>query len=50
MNIILKQSSKTIKKDKFSALIYALSWPMQEEKNRKKKRVDVSKMMLFTHA
>ena len=48
MNIILKQSSKTIKKDKFSALIYALSWTMQEEKNRKKKKFDPSKMMMFT--
>ena len=46
-NIILKQSSKTIKKDKFSALIYGLYWTMMEEKNKKNKKFDVSKMMLF---
>lgn len=50
VNIILKQLSKTIKKDKFSALIYALYWPMQEERNKKKKRFDASKMMLFTRS
>ena len=46
-NIILKQSSKTIKKDKFSALIYGLYWTMMEERNKKSKKFDVNKMMLF---
>ena len=49
MNIILKQNNRTIKKDKFSALIYALSWPkMMEEKRGRKRRGDLTKMMLFT--
>ena len=49
MNIILKQNNRTIKKDKFSALIYALSWPkMMEERGGRKRRGDVSKLMLFT--
>ena len=37
VNIILKQSSKSIKKDKFSAFIYGLYYIKQEE-DRKKKR------------
>ena len=37
INIILKQSSKSIKKDKFSAFIYGLYYIKQEE-DRKKKR------------
>lgn len=47
-NIILKQATRTIKKDKFSALIYALYWPSLTEKKRKPKGRDFSKMMLFT--
>lgn len=48
-NIILKQSSRKIKKDKFSALIYALYWPLLQEKKRgKRKSRDLSKMCLFT--
>ena len=36
--IVLKQSNSRIKKDKFSALIYALYWcKMDEEKAQKKK-------------
>lgn len=49
-NIILKQSTKTIKKDKFSALIYALYWCKLEEESKKKKKIDPSKMMLFSSA
>ena len=51
MNIILKQNNRTIKKDKFSALIYALSWPKSiEEKGGRKRRGDLTKLMLFTSA
>lgn len=49
MNIILKQNNRTIKKDKFSALIYALFWPkLMEEKGSRKRRGDLKKMMLFS--
>ena len=38
-NIILKQSSKKIKKDKFSALIYGLYWcKLKEDKRGKRKK------------
>lgn len=48
-NIILKQSSKKIKKDKVSALIYGLSWcKLQEEKRGKRKSRDLSGLMLFS--
>ena len=36
VNIILKQSSKSIKKDKFSAFIYGLYYIKQEEDRKKK--------------
>ena len=49
VNILLKQSTRTIKKDKFSALIYALAWcKIEEDKKNRRKRGDVSKLMLFT--
>lgn len=49
MNIVLRQNNRTIKKDKFSALIYALSWPkMLEDTGAGRKRLDVSKLMLFS--
>ena len=38
LNIILKQSSKSIKKDKFSAFIYGLYYIKQEEDRKKKHR------------
>lgn len=48
-NIILKQSNKKIKKDKFSALIYGLYYcKLQEDKRGKRKNRDLSKMCLFT--
>ena len=51
MNIILKQNNRTIKKDKFSALIYALSWTkMMEEKGGRKHRGNIKDLMLFTKA
>ena len=46
--IILKQASRTIKKDKFSALIYALYWPKHEEESHGKRHIDVTKLTLFT--
>lgn len=46
--IILKQSSRTIKKDKFSALIYALSWPMSQEKKKVRKTFNTQRLMFFT--
>ena len=38
VNTILKQSTKTIKKDKFSAFEYGLYYIKQEEDNKKKKK------------
>ena len=49
VNIILKQATRTIKKDKFSALIYALYWSkLQEDSKQKRKGIDINRMMLFT--
>ena len=51
VNIILKQSSRGIKKDKFSAFIYGLYFiKQQEERKRKRATRDLSKMCLFTPA
>ena len=47
-HIILKQASRKIKKDKFSALIYGLYYcKMQENSRKKKKKRDISKFMFF---
>ena len=49
VNIILKQDSRSIKKDKFSAFVYGLFYIKQEEqRSRKRKKRDLSKMCLFT--
>ena len=49
VNIILKQSNKTIKKDKFSAFVYGLYYIKQEEdRKRKRKRRDISQMLFFS--
>lgn len=49
VNIILKQSSKKIKKDKFSAFEYGLYYIKQEEdRKRRKKRVNISDLMFFS--
>lgn len=49
VNIILKQSSKGIKKDKFSAFEYGLYYIKQEEDRKKKrKNFSISDMMFFT--
>lgn len=50
VNIILKQSSKSIKKDKFSAFEYGLYYIKQEEDRRKKRRKrNISDMMFFSN-
>lgn len=49
VNIILKQSSKSIKKDKFSAFEYGLYYIKQEEdRGKKRKTRRISDMMFFT--
>lgn len=51
VNIILKQSAKNIKKDKFSALTYGLYYIKQEEdRGRKRKRRTIKDMLFFTKA
>lgn len=48
-NIILKQDSRKILKDKVSALIYALSWiKLKEEKNHKGKGRNIADFMFFS--
>lgn len=47
--ITLKQANDRIKKDKVSSLVYGLYWVMRQEKrNTNRKRMDFSKLMLFT--
>jgi hypothetical protein len=48
VNIILKQSSKGIKKDKFSAFEYGLYYIKQEEDKKRKKRFNVKDMMFYS--
>ena len=49
VNIILKQSNRGIKKDKFSAFIYGLYYiKKQEDLSRRRKKRDVSKLMFFS--
>lgn len=49
VNIILKQSSRGIKKDKFSAFIYGLYYIKQEEDHKKKRRGrNISDFMFFS--
>ena len=49
VNIILKQSSKAIKKDKFSAFEYGLYYIKQEEdKKRKRGKRNIAEMMFFS--
>lgn len=48
-NIILKQSNKNIKKDKFSAFEYGLYYIKQEEDKHKKRRSrNIAEMMFFS--
>lgn len=49
INIKLKRASKSIQKDKFSALCYGLYYIKQEEENKKKKkRFNASEWRLYT--
>lgn len=49
VNIILKQSSRGIPKDKFSAFAYGLYYIKQdEERKRKRKKRNISDMMFFS--
>ncbi len=49
VNIILKQSNKGTKKDKFSAFEYGLYYVKQEEDRKKKRKTrDLSKMIFFS--
>ena len=49
INIILKQNNRSIKKDKFSAFIYGLYYIKKEEDKRKRRKSrDISKMMFFS--
>ena len=49
VNIILKQSSRTIKKDKFSAFEYGLYYIKQEEdRSKRHKKRNISEMLFFT--
>ena len=49
INIILKQATRTIKKDKFSAFEYGLYYIKQEEdRTKKRRRRNISEMMFFT--
>jgi hypothetical protein len=49
VNIILKQSSKSTKKDKFSAFEYGLYYIKQEEdKKKKRKHRNIADMMFFS--
>lgn len=49
VNIILKQSSKGIKKDKFSAFEYGLYYIKQDEdKKKKRKKRNISDFLFFT--
>lgn len=49
VNILLKQSNKSIKKDKFSALIYGLYYiKKQEERKRKRNKHRLSEMLFFS--
>ena len=49
VNILLKQSNRGIKKDKFSAFVYGLYYIKQEEDRRKKRKGrDISKLLLFS--
>lgn len=48
-HIILKQSNKKIKKDKFSAVIYGLYYcKLQEDKRKNHKKFNAGDLMLFT--
>ena len=47
LNIILKQDSKKIRKDKFSALEYGMYYIKKEEDNKRKKRFNVQSLIFM---
>jgi len=49
VNIILKQVSRSIPKDKFSAFIYGLYWIKKEEERlrKRKNKGNIADLMLF---
>ena len=49
INIILKQSNKSIKKDKFSAAEYGLLYIKLEEENKKRKKKFKITDMMFSN-
>jgi hypothetical protein len=50
VNIILEQSSRSIKKDKFSAFIYGLYYIKKEEdKNKKRRKRNIGDFMFFNN-
>lgn len=49
VNILLKQSNRSIKKDKFSAFVYGLYYiKKEEERKRKRKKFNIADMMFFS--
>ena len=51
INIILKQSNRSIKKDKFSAFIYGLYYiRYEQELNKKKRKHSISDFLFFTQS
>lgn len=48
--IVLKQANKRVKKDKFSAFIYAMLWPKMEEDRVSRKRGGLGDFVFFTPA
>ena len=49
VNILLKQSNRSIKKDKFSAFIYGLYYIKKEEdKKRKRKKFNIADLMFYS--
>ena len=51
VNILLKQSNRGIKKDKFSAFEYGMYYIKQEEDKRKKrKKKNIADMVFYTNS
>jgi hypothetical protein len=49
INIILKQASRGIKKDKFSAFAYGLYYiKKEEERGKRRRRRNISEMLFFS--
>ena len=49
VNILLKQSNKSIKKDKFSAFVYGLYYIKKEEdKKRKRKKFNIADLISYS--